>query len=76
MTEPGDESIDVFLESIAPGHMQDVDDAVRSSKVRRGIWLGENEPIPDAEGDLYSFVVAALACRGLSQTETSTKCAF
>jgi hypothetical protein len=53
----GDESFEVFLDSVAPGARDKARAEVGDSKVRQGRWMAENVPCPDAVADLYASLI-------------------
>jgi ABC-type branched-subunit amino acid transport system ATPase component len=56
----GDDSFEVFIESVAPGRLAEAESAVGRSNVRKGRWLAENIDCPDAVADLYASLVKVL----------------
>jgi predicted ATP-dependent endonuclease of OLD family len=63
---PNEEGFEVFLESAAPGKLQEAKDAVGNSKVRMGLWIAENVPYPPEVNDLYKQITTVLRQRGLA----------
>jgi len=64
-TQP-DESFEAFVEAVAPGKLDKAREEVGDSKVRKGIWLGENVQCPSKVRKLYYDIVKVLRKRGLS----------
>ena len=67
---PGDESFEVFLESVKPGKLAAAQRVVGDSKVRKGRWVAEHLPPPPEIDDLYAQIVAALRVRGMPGVAT------
>jgi ABC-type lipoprotein export system ATPase subunit len=65
-TSPDDESFEAFLERVAPGKLNDAEDAVGDSKVRMGLWIAENVTCPPEVSDLYLQIITVLQQRGLT----------
>ena len=61
-----DESFEAFVEAVAPRRLNEAREEVGDSKVRKGIWLGENVPCPSEVRELYDHIVKVLRKRGLS----------
>jgi predicted ATPase len=54
----GDESFEVFVESVAPGLLSKAKGSVQGSKPRQGRWVAENSPCPVAVDELYGWILA------------------
>lgn len=65
-----DESFEAFVEAVASGKLNKAREEVGESKVRKGIWLGENVPCPSEVRELYDDIVKVLHKRGLSYNST------
>ena len=65
-----DESFEAFVEAVAPGKLDEARQAVGDSKVRKGLWLGEQVPCPQDVRKLYDCLVKVLRERGLTYTSS------
>jgi OLD-like protein len=58
---PGDESIEVFIETVAPGLLAQARQEAGTSKVRRGRWVAEITDSPAEVDKLYGRILDNLA---------------
>jgi hypothetical protein len=64
---PGDESFEVFVDSVAPGLRQQAPSQVSKNKVRQGRWVAEQVDCPPPVADLYREILKALRSRGMAE---------
>jgi hypothetical protein len=64
---PGDESFEVFVDSVAPGLRQQAPSQVGNNKVRQGRWVAEQVDCPPPVADLYREILKALRSRGMAE---------
>lgn len=65
-----DESFEAFVDTVAPGKLDEAREAVGDSKVRKGLWLGEQVSCPPEVRELYGGLVEVLRERGLSYSSS------
>jgi hypothetical protein len=61
-----EESFEVFLEAVTPGKLDEAEEEVGDSKVRKGLWVAENTECPSEVNDLYKSLIEVLRQRGLA----------